>query len=58
MVNSAERCPHLTVGQHIFIPGHEIGVDDDLNRPANVEVRKQAVNIPLMVAVDDAPLWH
>jgi len=55
MVNSAKRCPHLAVGQHIFIPGHEIGVDDDLKCPANVEVRKQAVNIPLVVAVDNAP---
>jgi hypothetical protein len=56
MVNSAKRYPHLTVGQHVFIPRQMNGGLDDLVCPATVEVRKQVVNTPLMVAVDNAPL--
>jgi len=55
MVNSAKVYPHLTVGQHVFVHGCKDSEADDLVCPADVEVRKQVVNTPLMVAVDNAP---
>ena len=55
MVNSAKRYPHLAIGQHIYIPRRSGSLCDDLERPADVEVSKQVVNIPLMVAVDNTP---
>ena len=55
MVNSAKKCPHLTVGQHISIFRCEGSERDNLICPADIEVRKQGVNAPLVVAVDNAP---
>jgi len=55
MVNSEKRYPHLTVGQHVSIPICSKGEEDDLGCPADVEVRKQGVNTPLMFAVNSAP---
>jgi len=55
VVNSAKRYPHLTVGQHVFIPRYIDGGGDDLVCPAGVEVCKEVVSTPLMFAVDNAP---
>jgi len=55
MVNSTNRYPHLTIGQHVSIFRCKGSERDDLICPADVEVRKQGVNAPLVVAVDNAP---
>jgi len=55
VVNSAKRYPHLTVGQHVSILRYSKGEENDLGCPADVEVRKQGVNTPLMFAVNSAP---
>jgi len=67
MVNRAKKCLHLTIGQHIsidryisteyriFIPKSTTSGVDDPECPADIEVYKQAVNTPLVVAVDNAP---
>ena len=48
-VNSTKRYPHLTGGQHVFIPRYIDGGCDDLVCPAGVEVCKE------VFAVDNAP---
>ena len=55
MANGAKRYAHLAVRQYVFIPRHVNGPDNDHACPVDVEVRKQEVNAPLMVAVDNAP---
>ena len=55
MVNKAKVYPHLTIGQHISILRQNNRQFDGLECPADVEVRKQGVNTPLMIAVDNAP---
>jgi len=55
MVNSSKGYPHLAVGQHVSILEHKTSEVDGLVRPADIEVRKQEVNAPLMIAVDSAP---
>ena len=55
MVNSTKKYPHLAVGQHIFIARRKNSGADGQVRPTDVDVRKQVVNTPLMVAVDSTP---
>ena len=53
MVNSAKGRPHLTIGQYVFKLSCKGSGEDDPVCPADVEVRKQGVNAPLVVAVDN-----
>jgi len=57
MVNGAKRYPHLTIGHLVFTLRCSKSEEDDLVCPAGIEVRKQVVNTPLMVAVNSAPWW-
>jgi hypothetical protein len=43
--------------QHIFLIPHRRGEDedDDLERPAVVEIHKQGAYTPLVVAIDGTP---
>jgi len=55
MADSMKGHPHLTVGQHVFIPRSNSSGGDNLVCPAAVEVHKQVVNTPLVVVVDSVP---
>ena len=53
MVNSAKGRPHLIIGQYVFKLSCKGSGEDGPVCPADVEVRKQGVNAPLVVAVDN-----